>query len=135
MVCGETFFAAGCIATDLRGCGPLDVGECAAPMGEGPLRGCSAVDLRGGGPRYASGGLTPRKGGVVLASATSFSPHLVCSVSSQPIISLSLSLRYIRIIYYIDSGLCERAAVRIARSRLGSAGRAEENVIICILEV
>ena len=84
MVWRETFFAAGCITTDLRGGGPLYVGECAASMGEGPLRGSSAVDLRGGGPLYAGGGLTPRKGGVVLAGATSFSPHLVCSDSSQP---------------------------------------------------
>ena len=37
----------------------------------------SAVDLRGGGPLYAGGGLTPRKGGVVLASATSFSPFFL----------------------------------------------------------
>ena len=109
---GETFFAMECIATDPRGGGPLDVGEtyggavalyvgeCAAPARGGPLRGCtaticggwlpvrrrsSAVDLRGGGPLYAGGGLTPRKGGVVLASATSFSPffHLVSSGSSQ----------------------------------------------------
>ena len=76
MVLRETFFAAGCIATDLREGGPLYVGVCAASTREGPLRECSAVDLWGGGPLYAGGGLTPRKGGVVLASATSFSPHL-----------------------------------------------------------
>ena len=77
MVLGETFFAAGCIATDLRGGGPLDVGECAASTREGPLRGVQPLTCGGGGPLYAGDGLTPRKGGVALASATSFSPHLV----------------------------------------------------------
>ena len=53
--------------------------------------GCSAVDLRGGGPLYAGGGRTPRKGGVVLASATSFSPFshlfraLVANLCNQSI--------------------------------------------------
>ena len=125
----------------------LYVGECAAPAREGPWRGCtaticggwlpvrrrsSAVDLRGGGPLYAGGGRTPRKGGVVLASATSFSPfsHLCRALVNQPIVRLSLSLLYFCIIYSpIDSGLCERAAVRITRSRFRYAGARRK--IIC----
>ena len=106
----------GCIATDLRGGGPLDVSVCATPTLGGPLRGvqpltcggavpCTqaavAVDLRGGGPLYAGGGRTPRKGGLVLASATSFPPFSQScrAVDSQSLISLSLLSRYIR--YYI----------------------------------
>ena len=75
---GGNLRAMGCIATDLRGGGPLDVSVCATPTLGGPLRGvqpltcggavpCTqaavAVDLRGGGPLYAGGGRTPRKGG------------------------------------------------------------------------
>ena len=81
--------------------GGLYVGECAASTREGPLRGVQPLTCGGGCPLYAGGGRTSRKGGVVLASATSFSPfsQLFREVVANLIISLSLSLRYIHIIY------------------------------------
>ena len=47
---GGNLLAMGCIATDLRGGGPLDVGECAASTREGPLRGVQPLTCGGAVP-------------------------------------------------------------------------------------
>ena len=100
-VLGGNLLAMGGIATALRGGGSPSRKRVCYFNARRSFAGCSAVDLRGGGPLYAGGGRTPRKGGLVLASATSFPPFSQScrAVDSQSLISLSLLSRYIR--YYI----------------------------------
>ena len=154
-----------CIATDPRGGGPLDVGEtyggavalyvgeCAAPTWEGPLRGCTAT-ICGVGSLYADVVQPLTCGGAVPCTQAAVWHHARegCCWRVPPLSLLSLTLFRALVANYNQSiaiftvylhnlftyrlgSLCERAAVRIARSRFCSAGRAEENLYVLYISL